>query len=358
MRVLHVTEACGAGVRRHLELIVPGLMARGVSCGVLAFGNRIDAGFQSALAQADFLRVQPIRGSRLLHLPAYISLIREACREWQPDVVHLHAFTAGLAGRLTGLPASPKIVYSPHSFSFHKPAGLIRRLVVRSAEKLLQYRTDVFALVGEGVVQEARKLGLLEQKLHLVLNGLEDMSFLPRAEARAILGIRPDELAGVVPCRLEPQKGLLPLLEAIHLANSPCRLYIFGEGCLKEKLLHFIAENKLGDKVLISPPRDDLRQMLRAFDIGILPSFYEGLSYSLLEMLLADLPVIASDIPANHLPGLQEYITYATPGVPIEWTNALEGLGSSHPSTHDAVLAHYPLAAQLEALLACYGKEQ
>ena len=68
MRVLHITEACGAGVKRHLELIVPGLMTRGLSCGVLAFGNRIDADFQSAFTQADFLRVQPIWGKRLLHL--------------------------------------------------------------------------------------------------------------------------------------------------------------------------------------------------------------------------------------------------------------------------------------------------
>ncbi len=329
-------------------------MARGVSCGVLAFGNRIDAGFQNAFAQADFLRVQTISGSRLLHLPTYISLIREACREWHPDVVHLHAFTAGLAGRLTGLPFAPKIVYTPHSFSFHKPAGWIRRLVVRSAERLLQYRTDVFALVGEGVVQEARRIGLLEQKLHLTPNGLDDIPFLPRSEARTALGIQPDELAAVAPCRLEPQKGLRTLLEAMNLTNSPCRLYIFGEGSLKEKLLRFINNNQLCDKVRISSPRDDLRQLLRAFDVGILPSFYEGLSYSLLEMLLADLPVIASDISANHLPGLQEHITYATPGVPIEWTNALESIGGNHPPVHDIVLARYSLAAQMDALLDCY----
>ena len=355
MRVLHITEACGAGVRRHLELIVPGLMARGVSCGVLAFGNRIDAGFQNAFAQTDFLRVQPISGSRLLHLPSYISLIRGACREWHPDVVHLHAFMAGFAGRMTGLPFTPKIVYSPHSFSFHKPAGWMKRLAVRSAEKWLQYRTDAFALVGESEMLVARKLGVPETKLHLALNGLEDIPFLPRSEARAALGIQPDELAAVAPCRLEPQKGLLPLLEAINLTNSPCRLYVFGEGSLKEALNCFIATNQLHDRVRISPPRDDLRQLLRAFDIGILPSFYEGLSYSLLEMLLADLPVIASDIPANHLPGLQEHITYATSGVPVEWANALESLGGSHPPTHDAVLTHYSLAAQLDSLLDCYG---
>ncbi len=353
MRVLQITEACGAGVKRHLSLIVPGLMARGISCGVLAFGNRIDAGFQNAFAQADYLRVQPIGGSRLLNLPAYISLIREACREWRPDIVHLHAFTAGVAGRLTSLPFSPKIVYTPHAFSYHKPVGLFRRMLVWSAEKYLQSRS-VFALVGPSVKDDARQLGVSESRLYMTFNGLEEIPFLPRAEARAALGITPNELAAVIPCRLEPQKGLLPLLEAMRLTHSPCNLYIFGKGSLKKKLIRFITRNQLGDRVRISPPRDDLPQLLRAFDIGLLPSFYEGLSYSLLEMLLADLHVIASDIPANRLPGLQEAITYVQPGIPSEWSKALEGLDNSRLSTHDAVLEHYSLDAQLDALMACY----
>ena len=354
MRVLHITEACGAGVKRHLELVVPGLASHGVSCGVLAFGNRIDEGFQNAFSATNFLRVQPIAGSRLFHLPTYISLIRKACREWQPDIVHLHAFTAGLAGRVASLPFSPKIVYSPHSFSFHRPAGHIKRLAVWSAEKLLQSRTDAFALVGYAEADDAKQLGIAPPKLHLTLNGLEDIPLLPRAEARAALGIMPDELAAVVPCRLEPQKGLQPLLDAMRRIHSPFRLYVFGEGSLKEKLLLFVERNQLLGKVLIFPPRNDLRQLLRAFDIGLLPSFYEGLSYSLLEMLLADLPVIASDIPANHLPELQEHITYATLGVPSEWTKALDCFEERRALTHDVVLAHYSLASQLDALLNCY----
>ena len=198
-------------------------------------------------------------------------------------------------------------------------------------------------------------MGVLEKKLHLAPNGLEDIPFVPRSEARAMLGIKPDELAAVAPCRLKPQKGLRPLLEAMSLTHSPCRLHIFGDGSMKQELIRFVTRKQLRDKVVINSPRGDLRRLLRAFDVGILPSFYEGLSYSLLEMLLADLHVMASDIPANHLPKLQEYITYATPGVPAEWAQKLERLGGEHPSTHDAILTNYPLSAQLDALLACYG---
>ena len=259
-----------------------------------------------------------------------------------------------MAGRLTSLPFSPKIVYSPHSFSFHRPAGLLKRLAVRSAEKLLQHRTDAFALVGCPEADDAKLLGIPEKKQHLALNGLVNIPFLPRAEARALLGIKPDELAAVAPCRLEPQKGLRPLLEALCHSQSPCRLYIYGDGSLKEDLLRFVEKNQLQNKVLILSPRNDLRQLLYAFDLGILPSFYEGLSYSLLEMLLADIPVIASDIPANHLPELQEHITYATLGVPSDWTKALDASTNKHPHTHDTVLTYYSLASQLDALLDCY----
>ena len=349
MRVLHVTEACGAGVGRHLELILPRLVGRGVSCGLLAFGNRFEAGFREKIEGLglEWHQLVPIPGNRLLNLHRYISCIREACQKWAPEVVHLHAFVAGLAGRLTHLPHSPRIVYSPHAFGFHKPNGFFRRIAVKNVERLLCRRTDVFALVGPSEMEDARAIGAKEGKLLLALNGIPDIPFLPRNEARRALGIPLDCLVGVVPCRLEPQKGLVSLLKALALTTSPCQLHIFGDGSLKKKLSRLIVNLHLEEKAFIHPPQENLRELLKAFDFGVLPSRYEGLSYSLLEMLLADLPVIASDIPANRLAGLEEEICYVAPGDCVALARVLDEVKGCNKETHDAVLKLYPLERQV-----------
>ena len=53
--ILHVVEACGGGVRRHLKLILPELTRRGIRCGVFAFGARYDRDFPSDLAHLNKL---------------------------------------------------------------------------------------------------------------------------------------------------------------------------------------------------------------------------------------------------------------------------------------------------------------
>ena len=355
MRVLHITEACGAGVRRHLELILPALRNHGLSCGLLAFGNRIEAGFAEGFAGLDFCRIVPLVGSRLLNLHRYVSLIRAACEEWHPEVVHLHAFAAGVAGRLAKLPNYPKVVYSPHAFSFHKAVGLLRRTAVWEAERALRGRTDAFALVGHSELEEARRLGIEENKLHFAPNGIGDIHFCARAEARSALEIPSNELAGIVPCRLEPQKGLATLLKALTRVTAPCRLYLFGEGSQEETLRRMVTNLQLEQKVVFRPPRDDLRHLLQAFDFGVLPSLYEGLSYSLLEMLMAGIPVIASDISANRLPELQGGIAYFTPGDSLALASFLNALPLPCQNVHDAVLANYSLGKQVDILMRIYS---
>ena len=122
-----------------------------------------------------------------------------------------------------------------------------------------------------------------------------------RAAARAAIGIQPDETAVVAPCRLEPQKGLPQLILAWRDISENATLHIFGEGPMKRQLESLISANSLVGRVVLHGVQPNLHRLLRAFDAGVLPSLYEGLSYSLLEMLAAGIPVVASDIPANRI---------------------------------------------------------
>ena len=65
MRILHVVEATGGGVRRHLQLVLPGLRARGHEVALAYSLRRADPGFSQDLAQFEaagiVLREIPMR---------------------------------------------------------------------------------------------------------------------------------------------------------------------------------------------------------------------------------------------------------------------------------------------------------
>ncbi|MFO0911769.1 MAG: glycosyltransferase family 4 protein [Pirellulales bacterium] len=85
--------------------------------------------------------------------------------------------------------------------------------------------------------------------------------------------------------RYEPQPVLV-------LAGAPQTTYAAVES--------FISEHQLAGSVRILQRVLHISDLLAASDVGILISHYEGLSNSIVEYMLAGLPVIASDLPGNR----------------------------------------------------------
>ncbi len=299
MRILHVTEAAGYGVLRHISLVTGELSRRGHECGVLLFGGRIcsDASFSCPCT------IHRQSGGRLLNLSDSVRAIHRAVLDFRPDVIHLHAFTAGVAGRL----AFSGCVYSPHAFSVHASVPFLSRSAVLAAEKILQRRTAGYALVSRNEKECAMKIGLPEEKLQVCINGLPDdfpERLLSREAARSELSAMLPEafsgncLAGVFPGRLVYQKNPGLILDAMErLGTGAPRIVFCGDGPLLEPLRK---RNVSG--VFFAGRVPDLSRLLRGFDFAVMPSRYEGMSYSFLECLAAGLPVIATDTCTGGLP--------------------------------------------------------
>lgn len=97
--------------------------------------------------------------------------------------------------------------------------------------------------------------------------------------------------------RLHPQKGVHDLIRACSLISEPVQLLIVGDGpCFHEWQA---LASRLNVSVIFTGQVEDVEPYLRASNLFVLPSYFEGLSVSLLEALALGIPALASDIEAN-----------------------------------------------------------
>ncbi len=136
-------------------------------------------------------------------------------------------------------------------------------------------------------------------------------SFAPEIDIRVIPnGIDAGEFCPSDPDEREPQhllcvsrligrKGVQHLIEAMPrvLASVPgARLTLVGEGDLEPQLRTRVRELGLGEKIhlLGHVPHDALPALYRRTGIFVQPSFYEGMSNTVLEAMACGLPIVTT----------------------------------------------------------------
>lgn len=82
----------------------------------------------------------------------------------------------------------------------------------------------------------------------------------------------------------------------------PAKLLLIGEGELKESIENKASEMGLDQSVIFTGVRADISDLLKAMDIFLFPSLYEGLPVALIEAQAAGLPCLISDcIPEESI---------------------------------------------------------
>jgi glycosyltransferase involved in cell wall biosynthesis len=121
-----------------------------------------------------------------------------------------------------------------------------------------------------------------------------------RSERRARLGLDPGSRILVFVGRLDRQKDPLLLVEAFaQLASDPgLHLAIIGDGALRVDVERRIAERGLAGRISLLGAMGGvaIAQWLRAADLFLLTSAYEGMPIAVLEALACGLPVVSTDV--------------------------------------------------------------
>ena len=105
--------------------------------------------------------------------------------------------------------------------------------------------------------------------------------------------------------RLSEQKGLTYLLDAMSLLTiKGIRLFIVGDGELRNELENKVKELDLQNSVTFLGYRKDIVECINSFDFCVLPSVFEGFGLVAIEAFMNSKTLVATDIP-----GLNEVVT-------------------------------------------------
>ena len=90
-------------------------------------------------------------------------------------------------------------------------------------------------------------------------------------------------------------KFIVDVIEKAHEMDSSIRCVFIGQGRLLGEIKNLVASRKLNDVILFLGVQNNVHQWLSAMDVFIMPSLYEGLPVSLIEVQANGLPAIVSD---------------------------------------------------------------
>jgi glycosyltransferase involved in cell wall biosynthesis len=302
MKVLHLRSGSGLyGAERVILALSSGLHAAGHGAAVMNLqppgrgaGALVDAARDLGL-EARSLDC----GSRL-----DFGAVRALCRyvrDERVDLVHSHDYKSDFYAFLCGRAGGAKLVATCHNWASDKP----RMRLYKALNKLVMRRFSKVAVVSEALRHELLLSGIAGVKLINIPNGVAVGEPAPAGgmRLRESLGIGADEDVVISVGRLSPEKGHRSLIAAareVAAARPRSRFVLVGAGPLRAELEEAVKAERLGSRVLFLGERRDVRELLAASDLFVLPSLKEGLPIALLEAMACRKPVIAA--PVGEIP--------------------------------------------------------
>ena len=251
--------------------------------------------------------VHPVRP--LADLRAFLRLrrlFRDLRREDDlPLLVHTHSGKAGVLGRAAARMARAEvIVHHVHGLSYPPMKKSLAAPLGRAAERMADRWTHGYVSVCRANLEEGRRLGLYRRgEQQVIRSGFDPGPFLDpgvdRAEARRRLGLEVDaHVAGMIAC-FKPQKNPLAFVRVaarVAAELGDARFLVVGDGRLRPDFEAEARRLGVADRILLLGWRRDVPALLRALDVLVLTSLWEGLPRVIPQAFLAGVPVVATAV--------------------------------------------------------------
>ncbi|MBU2472671.1 glycosyltransferase [Patescibacteria group bacterium] len=247
----------------------------------------------------------------------------------KPNIIHVNSSKAGgvvgAAGQIYKFFSHQKInlIFTAHGWAFNEDRFKWQIDLIKFFSKITSWFYDKIICVSEYDRQMALKYKIApKRKLITIHNGIDikNIDFLEKKQAqKRLIGRESPLLIGTI-AEWTKNKGIIYLIKAtqtLELKEKEFDVILIGSGENpdKEKMYDYDKKYNL-DNVRLIEFIPQAVKYLKGFDIFILPSLKEGLPYTIIEAMAAQLPIIATNVG-----GISEMIENNINGLLIEPKN-------------------------------------
>lgn len=154
-------------------------------------------------------------------------------------------------------------------------------------------------------------------------------------------------------CEQKNHDFIVDIFYCLNKTDENYKLFLIGEGELKEKVQKKVNEKGLSKKVVFMGLRDDVNQVLQAMDVFLFPSLFEGLGIAFIESQASGVHCVVSDVIPKEAILIKENVTV----IPLkesslQWANTIHALnlGSKKDVSQEIIDKGYDIGANVRIL--------
>lgn len=238
-------------------------------------------------------------GKRWKFDPTSYLRLKKCLQSLAPDIVHTWLFAANSYGRWAA--ASCKV---PVIIAAERCVDPWKAWWNHAVDRLSLKHTSCIATNTNAIVDFYDRHQIPSQLFRVIPNAIQPAArTISKVELFERLGIPPRKYVIGAIGRLWPQKGYPDLIwasELVRIVLKDVWVVILGDGPQRQRLMELRDQYGSQDALKFVGHRTDASELLTAFDLLWNGSHYEGQSNTILEAMVAGVPVVATDIPGNR----------------------------------------------------------
>lgn len=230
------------------------------------------------------------------------------------NIIHCHTPMGSVVTRLSAMKSrkkyNTKVLYTAHGFHFFAGAPIWNWLIYYPVEKILSYKTDCLITINEEDYKLAKNkfhakrielvngVGVNENKFNIEITEKE------KQRLRKEIGLKDDDFVLIYPAELTKRKNQGMLLNVMKTLKDDgynnIKLILPGLDLLKGKYQQMAKDLGVEENIKFLGYRLDVNKLLKISNLLVSTSKQEGLPVNIIEAIMSDLPVIATDCRGNR----------------------------------------------------------
>lgn len=291
MKILHVITSLSTGGAETLVVnILPRFVALGHEVGLVVFNGERTALTDRLERECPECKFYALGTG--YYNPTYILKLIKIMRQY--DVIHTHNSSPQLFAAIANGFCHKKLITTEHNTNNRKRGNWL----LAKIDRWMYTCYDRIICISDKAEENLR--GYLNEnenknkKIITIYNGVEVEAI---HQAKPLDGEKPSRFVIVMVAAFRPQKDQDTLIKAMALLpKERYELWLVGDGERAERLKMTVESCGVTDNVRFLGLRTDVPRILKAADVVVMSSHFEGLSLSNIEGMAAGKPFVASDV--------------------------------------------------------------